>query len=470
MAGHECSEVLISELDFSTRLDAEYYQKIHLKYKHKVENLPHKYLSNVANFLIGPFGSTYDTSNYVDIPDYRYVRGQDVKPFELLETSPRYMAKEDYERLSKYALIPGDILVSVVGTIGNTCIVREKDVPGIFSCKSTVIRTKNINPYYLTCYLNSKYGKSLLVRQERGAIQKGLNLDDLKAVIVPEFSDSFQLMFETLLKDVELLQDKSNRSFTEAEEMLLARIGIDMSAITNGGVSVKSFTESFGSTGRLDAEYYQPKYDDFENHVLNYSEGCTTPGDEFELVKTKCSRELTEYPYVEIGDIDIGNGSSEYHVVATENLPANAKIMTQKGDLLVSTVRPYRGAVSILNKDNLLVSGAFTVLREKGTYPAQTLQVLFRTSLYKDWLLKFNVGTSYPVIKDDDILKIPIPLLDESMHNRIKEFIQKSQLLLSASKQLLECAKRAVEIAIDQDETTAQSWLESKISNLTKKE
>ena len=85
--------------------------------------------------------------------------------------------------------------------------------------------------------------------------------------------------------------------------------------------------------------------------------------------------------------------------------------MTRKGDLLVSTVRPYRGAVSILDEDDLLVSGAFTVLRENGTYPAQTLQVLFRTSLYKDWLLKYNVGTSYPVIKDDDVLNIPIPIL-----------------------------------------------------------
>jgi len=90
--------------------------------------------------------------------------------------------------------------------------------------------------------------------------------------------------------------------------------------------------------------------------------------------------------------------------VATEELPDNAKIMTQKGDLLVSTVRPNRGAVAILGNGDLLVSGAFTVLREDGDYPKEVLQVLLRTSMYRDWLLRFNVGTSYPVIKDEDVL------------------------------------------------------------------
>lgn len=87
--------------------------------------------------------------------------------------------------------------------------------------------------------------------------------------------------------------------------------------------------------------------------------------------------------------------------MATEELPDNAKIMTQKGDLLVSTVRPNRGAVAILGNGDLLVSGAFTVLREDGDYPKEVLQVLLRTSMYRDWLLRFNVGTSYPVIKDE---------------------------------------------------------------------
>ena len=121
----------------------------------------------------------------------------------------------------------------------------------------------------------------------------------------------------------------------------------------------------------------------------------------------------------------------------------------------------------ILCDDNLLVSGAFTVLRANDNYPAQTLQVLFRTKLYKDWLLKFNVGTSYPVIKDDDVLNIPIPIFTDDIHDKIRKFVLSSQDTLRRAKELLECAKTAVEMAIEKDEAKASSWLEEKISELT---
>jgi type I restriction enzyme S subunit len=80
---------------------------------------------------------------------------------------------------------------------------------------------------------------------------------------------------------------------------------------------------------------------------------------------------------------------------------------------------------------------------------------------------KFNVGTSYPVIKDDDILNIPVPILSKDIHLSIKEKVQHSQRLRATAKELLECAKTAVEMAIEKAETSAIAWLEGKISELT---
>ncbi len=273
------------------------------------------------------------------------------------------------------------------------------------------------------------------------------------------FGEVLQTTIEDAVLYARQLLEKSKFLYCEAESVLENEIGMDRASVSDGGVTVKSFSESFGTTGRLDAEYYQLKYDVFERYIKEYAGGYTTVQEEFALIKTRCTRDLEEYPYVEIGDISIENGEAEYHIVRTKNLSANARIMTQSGDILVSTVRPYRGAVSVLHEDNLLVSSAFTVLRENGTYPAQTLQVLFRTDFYKDWLLKFNVGTSYPVIKDEDVLNMPIPVLDESVHESIKEYVQESKRLLNKSKELLGNAKYAVEMAIEQDEEIAVKWL-----------
>ena len=411
--------------------------------------------------MIGPFGSAYDTSSYVEQSDYRYIRGQDVKPFLLQDTSPRYMADSDFFRLKKYALSSNDILVSVVGTLGNACIIQNHEIPAIFSCKSTAIKSTGINPFYLLCYLNSKYGKSLLLRKERGAIQKGLNLDDLKTLDTPMFSDLFSECIEMCVNKAFDCIRQAKCNYRDATKQIEEIVGQEQE-LPEINCSTKTISESFSSTGRLDAEFYQEKYRAYETGILLAAQGYTYIKKEFLQIKEKCSRELDAYNYVEIGDIDVGAGTATFNAVNTNELPDNAKIMTKQGDLLVSTVRPNRGAVAILEDEGLLVSGAFTVLRENGNYPKEILQVLLRTSMYRDWLLRFNVGTSYPVIKDEYVLNMPIPLFEETVKQSIVSKVKEAASLRSQSEQLLEYAKQAVEIAIEQGEDVALAWLKER--------
>ena len=167
---------------------------------------------------------------------------------------------------------------------------------------------------------------------------------------------------------------------------------------------------------------------------------------------------------MEIGDVEIKSGTAIFNDIKTELLPANAKKMTHKGDIIVSTVRPNRGAVAILENDGLLVSGAFTVLRQKGTYKKEVLQTLLRTDLYRAWLLRYNVGTSYPVIKDDDVLNMPIPLFNQDIQDNVETKVQGCVLLRRKSQELLEYAKQAVEMAIERGEDAALNWLNEKAS------
>ena len=175
-------------------------------------------------------------------------------------------------------------------------------------------------------------------------------------------------------------------------------------------------------------------------------------------------RTLDEYRYIEIGDVNVSSGFATSNIIMTGDLPDNAKIITRKDDVIVSTVRPNRGAVAILEEDNLLVSGAFTVLRERGKYKKEVLQVLLRLPLYRDWLLRYNVGTSYPVIKDDDVLNIPIPLFNDETQRIVAVKVRESSDLRKQSKRLLEYAKKTVEIAIEQNEEVALAWLKDKVN------
>ena len=56
--------------------------------------------------------------------------------------------------------------------------------------------------------------------------------------------------------------------------------------------------------------------------------------------------------------------------------------------------------------------------------------------------------------------EIMLPIPEMEVQSKIKDTIIESFNLRKQSKHLLECAKRAVEIAIEQDEQTAIDWLE----------
>ena len=61
-----------------------------------------------------------------------------------------------------------------------------------------------------------------------------------------------------------------------------------------------------------------------------------------------------------------------------------------------------------------------------------------------------------------EIEKVIIPVLDIETQTSISEIVQESFVMRHQSEELLEYAKRAVEIAIEQDEETAIEWLKEK--------
>lgn len=371
-----------------------------------------------------------------------------------------YIPKQDFDRLSRYSLRDKDILVSVVGTLGNAAIVTQKDLPAIFSCKSTVLRVFDINPEYLVVYLNSLYGKKLLLRRERGAIQKGLNLEDLKEldVFIPSvtFQNQIEKIFIVSLKS----EQKSKRNYDQAKEILLKEIGFHEWVPNTTSIASQKSSTVFNAK-RFDAEFYQSKYKSIEQKIHSYRKGSCNIAEKFHLIKDNNLKNIKSSNYIEIGDINIENGDYIFSNLLVKELPANAKITPHIGDILVSKVRPNRGAVAIINDkiNNLIVSGAFSVLREKSNFKKESLFVLLRTDIYKDLLLKWNVGTSYPVIKDEDIMNLPIPLIDNKIQEEISSLIQNSFQLRKESDNLLELAKKAVEVAIEQGEEEAMKLL-----------
>lgn len=451
----------MSRLEYSGRLDSEYYRPSFLKNEILLQKRNSTPLASISDFLIGPFGSAFTVENYTSDRVYRYIRGKDVKQMRLMDDDNVYMPKSDFDRLSKYALRKNDILVSVVGTLGNAAIIEEQDIPAIFSCKSTVLRTTSVNPFYLLTYLNSSYGRSLLLRKERGAVQKGLNLDDLKTLEVFVADEPFQKAIETLYKTSVNNKKLSEKAYSEAESLLLETLGVSKFVPKQEDVNIKLYSNSFATSGRLDAEYYHPKYEELETRIK------TT----HKLVRLgtllSINQRGTQPDYCEEG-LPVINSKHvrEGEVILYENRRATLtsgsnQILIQHNDVLINGtgVGTIGRSATYLYDEKAIPDNHVTVLRTTKVNPI-FLSVYLNSIAGKYQVEKYFKGSSGQIeLYPTDIDCFYVPMVSTSVQSRIAELIQESFSLKAKSLKLLDVAKKAVDIAVEKNETAARKYL-----------
>ena len=458
LEGLEISEVRLSEVkrdNFEFRIDSDFFKKEILTAIEFVNNKPHHKLKDLVSD-IKSFGA-YSLCNEIKFIEKKeqaipFIRCLNIKNSLVNFDDLLFIDEKSNNLLWKSEVKPRMVLVTMSGTVGNTTVALEQWKYPINSNQDIAkIETSDINPYFLSVFLNSKYGYFQMIRLQAGAIQQHLYLSQIEKIVIPKITNDFQNKIENLVKSAHSKHEQSQSLYYQAEELLLETLDLKDFKPNEKGTNIKSLKKSFLATGRLDAEYYQPKYEKIENKIKKFKDGFSYIYKLFKPNNTNIIYSEKQYNYIEIGDINIEDGNYAFNLINVDELPANAKIMSKSGDLLVSKVRPNRGAVSIINEyiPNLAVSGAFTVLEENSNYKKEVLFVLLRTTLYKEWLLKYNVGTSYPVIKDDDVLNMPIPLIASKIQQQIAKLIKQSFSLRAESERLLDEAKTMVEREIE---------------------
>ncbi len=79
---------------------------------------------------------------------------------------------------------------------------------------------------------------------------------------------------------------------------------------------------------------------------------------------------------------------------------------------------------------------------------------------------RLSAGSAQSELYPKDIDLFVIPFISKKKQDEIIESVAKSHEYKQQSKHLLECAKRAVEIAIEQNENNAITWLKKQTEDL----
>jgi len=162
------------------------------------------------------------------------------------------------------------------------------------------------------------------------------------------------------------------------------------------------------------------------NHSTSY--GARKLGEILQRLNLK-KAPIGSWPYVEIGDIDIENKS----IIFKDKKSIRGAIIAPTDSVLVSRVRPTRGAIVYIDKD-YVVSSAFSILKPKLSESfSKFLFYWFGFSKnFFQYLLKKQKGSNYPSVRDKDILNFKIHIPPLKIQQKIVErldVIKKTQEL-----------------------------------------
>jgi len=147
--------------------------------------------------------------------------------------------------------------------------------------------------------------------------------------------------------------------------------------------------------------------------------------------------QTNSWPYIEIGDVDIENKS----IILKDKKSIKGAIIAPADSVLVSRVRPTRGAIVYLDKD-YVVSSAFSVIKPK-LFESSSKFLFYWLGFSKDfirYLQKKQKGSNYPSVRDKDILNFEIPLPPLNIQQKIVE-------RLDAIKKAQELNDKQIELA-----------------------
>ncbi len=219
----------------------------------------------------------------------------------------------------------------------------------------------------------------------------------------------------------------------------------------------RSACDVFGAE-RFDAEYFRPRY---QSLIALLRRQGKTLRDVARLRETVFTPQPGQpFHYIEIGDL-AADGAATSHVVPGEEAPSRATWIVQPGDVITSTVRPNRcltGLIEPEQAENICSSG-FAVLTPKGI-PGELLFAYLRLPVICELMDLHTTASMYPAISTTDLMRLPFLLPDDATIKKVKQQITAARLARREAHALLEKAKQAVEVAIEDSERSGRKLLE----------
>ncbi len=127
--------------------------------------------------------------NLIAVPNrHPYIRVRDLNNavFASISNDYEYVDDETQKGISRYIVSANDVLISIVGTIGQTAIVDYTlDKANLTENCVKLTNLKKIKPEYLLLFLRSPEGVEAISKGTVGAVQLKLPIKNIQSITVP---------------------------------------------------------------------------------------------------------------------------------------------------------------------------------------------------------------------------------------------------------------------------------------------
>lgn len=446
------------------RIDSGYFAKPMLAAERRVRTFSggHDELGALfSRFVKGIFDINADA--YVDdgVP---FIRIQNLKNGLIDARGLAFIPDAVHEIERKTQLIKGDIVLSKTAYPAASLVTLDHANASQDTISTTLSEygRSHYRASAVVAYLNSTTGQSLLWRQFQGNVQLHLSLDDGRKVPIPRFSDKLQATVEECFCEAERLRTSSAVYMADAERALLHTICLNTWTPPEALSYERSSSEAFAAE-RLDAEHFQPRFTSLLSLI-------DTAGNSAKLGNFLLENKRGKQPdYADVG-LPVVNSK---HVLRNDvRLDADNRLATfAANDLIISTgdvlvngtgVGTIGRAAAYLHEYQAVPDNHVTILR-----PDKNLDPVYLSIFLNSIAGQFQVeqrlrGSSGQVeLYPDDIAEFRVWVAPKELQQSIRLQVEQSFAQRQRATQLLDAAKRAVDIAIEKSEADALAWLDA---------
>lgn len=445
---------VLSNKDF--RIDSSFYTKEPKK------NLDLIYAKIGEHLISSQYGISIEmNTDSVGYPIYRMNEIHDM----LCDLDVDKCADITQAEYNRFALKDRDVLFNRTNSfewVGRTGIYYQNDdIQRTFASYLVRLNPKDsILPEYLCAYLNCKYGEWDVKRRARQSInQTNVNPEEVKEIEIPILDIDLQQKIRCCFTQANSLRILSQKTYSKAELILHNGLGVNSVAVTDVNVSQKRFSD-FINSGRLDAEYYQPKYDDLFSRLSKFES--KRLGDMVQIRKSiepgSEAYQNKGIPFMRVSNLSkFGFSDTEIHLSPDEY---GDVIRPKQNTILLSKDGSVGIAYKVEQDMNVITSGAILHLTITDNEFMPDYLTLVLNSVIVGMQAERDAGGS--IIrhwKPSEIENVIIPKLSKEIQQEITNKVKESFALRRESKRLLNLAKTAVEIAIKRGENLAMELL-----------